>query len=70
MSKPVLFADKAYMPLSSLHDLSKGERSYLEEHGIKPRDFDKLDAISQNEWREECKEPAYESMRKFEKRKI
>lgn len=65
MSTPVLFGGKHYKPLESAHDLSKGERSYLKEHGIRPEEFDKLDPVSQNEWREECKEPAYENMRKF-----
>lgn len=63
MSKPVFFAGQAYKPLESAHDLSKGERSYLKEHGITPEAFDRLDAVSQSEWKDECKNPAYENLR-------
>ena len=62
---PVFFEGKNCKPLSSIHDLSKGERSYLKEHGITPDEFDRLDSISQNEWREECQELAYEDVRKI-----
>jgi len=57
-----------YKPLDSSHDLSKGERSYLREQGLSERDFDRLSPREQNEWKDECKNPAYESMRKYKGR--
>jgi len=52
-------------PLESSHDLSKGERSYLQEHGISTRQFDRMTPRAQREWKDECKNPAYESMRRY-----
>lgn len=68
MPKPQVFAKQLYKPLDSTHDLTKGERSYLKEQGISLNKFDKMDAVSQNEWKEECKLGAYESMRNYKKR--
>lgn len=55
--------------LESSHDLSKGERSYLKEQGISSTDFDRLPPTAQREWKEECKNPAYESMRGYGRKK-
>lgn len=50
--------------LDSIHDLSKGERDGLKQHGIKPEEFDKMDTASQYEWKEEMNKDAYQKMRK------
>lgn len=47
-------------PLDSVLDLSKGDRDYLRRKGINGSQFDKMTALEQNEWKEECKEGAYE----------
>jgi len=44
--------------LSSLHDLSSGDRQYLKGLGVK-KDFDKMDIVEQREWKEECQVHAY-----------
>lgn len=54
--------------LQSIHDLSKGEKSYLKEQGISPDAFDRMDIESQKDWKEEMKNPAYEHMRNWEQR--
>jgi hypothetical protein len=69
MPKPEVFGNKLYKPLDSVHDLTRGERSYLKEHGISEREFDKMDAVSQHEWKGECQEVAYESMRGYKYKK-
>ena len=55
--------------LDSTHDLSRGERSYLKEQGISAAQFDKMDNLSKREWKDECREPHYESMRGYKGRK-
>ena len=63
--KPEKFLGKVYRPLDWSHDLTSGERSYLKEHGISAEDFDRLDPVAQHDWFDECKNPAYESMRNY-----
>lgn len=63
MSRPEVYLGKTYKPLEWEHDLTKGERSYLREQGIRPEDFSKLDSVAQNDWKGECKDPYYEHMR-------
>lgn len=53
--------------LDSLKDLSKGDRAYLKEVGFSADKFDKLDSRSQHEWKQECKEGAYEKNREAAK---
>jgi len=54
--------------LDSAHDLSKGEREYLKQQKISPRDFDRMSSEDQKDWKREMKEPAYEHMRNWEKK--
>lgn len=49
--------------LSSTQDLTHGGRSYLREHGLSEREFDKMDPVSQREWKEECNIGAYDKSR-------
>ena len=55
-------------PFELDRDFSKGERSYLREQGITERDFNKLDNTAREEWKDECKNPAYETMRNYGKK--
>ena len=68
MEKSELYLGKIYKPLDVDHDLSKGERSYLREQGISKEDFRRLDSVAQNDWKDECKNPAYENMRNYNRK--
>jgi len=47
-------------PLDSVLDLTRGDRDYLSRKGISMQQFDKMDPVSQNEWKDECNECYYE----------
>lgn len=53
--------------LSSIHDLTRGEREYLRKQNISEREFDRMNPRSQHEWKGECKDEAYRDMNNFEK---
>jgi len=55
--------------LDSTHDLTKGEKSYLKEQNLSPEQFDKLDVVSQHEWKDELNNPHYDTMRNAEKKR-
>jgi len=54
--------------LNSLHDLSKGDREYLERQGVPVHKFDKMPAEDQREWKEAAKKGEYMDMMDFEKK--
>jgi len=55
-------------PLELNGNFTKGERSYLREQGITEREFNKLGNVAREEWKDECKNPAYETMRNYGKK--
>jgi len=50
--------------LDSVSDLTSAERSGLKEHGISSREFDKMDSLSQHEWKDELDKDDYYKNRK------
>lgn len=56
---------KSHGKLSSLHDLTTGERAGLKQHGISPEKFDGMSEKEQREWKEELDIDAYSSARKM-----
>ncbi len=65
MNRSVEYLGKIYYPVDYYHDLTRGERSYLSDHGISEAEFFNMNAVDQNDWKREAKEAAYDSMRNF-----
>lgn len=70
MSSPENYLGQEYLPVDYEHDLSKGQRSYLREQGVSAEDFARLSPLDQDEWLDETKVGAYDSMRNFNGSKI
>lgn len=68
MAKPEIYLGKVYKPLDADHDLSRGQRSYLKEQGISKDQFNRMSPLDQHDWKDETKNPAYESMRNYKGR--
>jgi hypothetical protein len=61
----MLYRGQEYKPLDSIRDLNRADRAYLKEQGISTEQFDKMNPVEQNEWKEECKDLAYDNIRKL-----
>ncbi len=68
MSREEVYLGQLYKPKSWEHDLSKGERSYMKEQGIGEHQFAKMDSVAQTDWKNECKNPSYDGIRKLVKK--
>jgi len=61
---------KNYNKLSDdFFKLSRGQKEYLKEQQISEGDFQKMGAEQRGEWVDETRNPHYEHMRKFNKRR-
>jgi hypothetical protein len=63
MNRSVEYLGQFYQPVDYHHDLTRGERSYLSDHGIGEAEFIRMNAVDQSDWQKEAKEAAYDSMR-------
>jgi len=59
MKDKLIFGKQLYRRRDWIGDLSRGDRQYLERKGITEDKWKNMDAISQNEWIDECKNMLY-----------
>lgn len=62
--KTALGYDTPRKRLDSVSDLTSAERRGLKEHGISSHEFDRMDSLSQHEWKEELNKDDYYKSRK------